>query len=144
MRPLQMTTRQGIIAIAVVAALLAAEDTRQQWIYLRRRALSHAHAEASWRLSLATCVRDVEKKERLGSALSIQPGSLMLALEPVHRLVDEKSSYDAYWEVMNLPIARRRLDNARDNVVYHAAMRRKYEFASRRPWLSVAPDPISP
>jgi hypothetical protein len=29
-------------------------------------------------------------------------------------------------------------------LLYHAALRRKYELASRRPWLSVEPDPPEP
>ena len=36
------------------------------------------------------------------------------------------------------------IDRLRRRISYHAALKRKYELASRRPWLPVEPDPPEP
>ena len=137
----RMTTRRWMIAIAMGALLLAGEIAiKRRAEYLRLAGL-HAHEEACCRLGLIECVRYIEEGERLGERMSIHADPATLALEPLHRLLDSKSDYEAYERVMNLPFRRSALDNWITRIAYHVALRRKYEVASKRPWLSVEPGP---
>ena len=86
----RMTTRRLMVFIAVVAALMTAEMTRQRWVNLRRQAAYHAHAEACLRIALASTLHDVEEGVRLSKRMSKDGDVLTLALEPLHRVFDSK------------------------------------------------------
>jgi hypothetical protein len=145
----RMTTRRWMIVIAVGAVLLGAETTRQRRVAFRRRATDHARAEKSYRRHLDCYLQKVEEGERLTSRMSpssrrfVDVSMLTQALAPLGRLADSRPDFEAS-EARNLPMYRSAVDRFAADVAYHAAMRHKYELASRHPWLSIEPDPPAP
>jgi hypothetical protein len=133
-----------MVFIAVVAALMTAEMTRQRWVYLRRRAANYAHEEACLRIALASNLHDVEEGVRLSKRISRDGDILTLALEPLHRVVDSKPDYDSYLKLIDLPLRRLNVENLKGRLADRAAMRQKYELALKHLWLPIDPGSHKP
>jgi hypothetical protein len=141
MRAFRMTTRRWMIAVAAAAILLGAEDMRRRRDHLRRRAGEEARTEEMYRRHLAFYRQKVQEGERLAGPRSWPADPMSTrALDPLRRLLDGRPEPEPY-AVRNLAMFRSAVERFTSDVARHAALRRKYERASGRPWLPVEPDP---
>lgn len=118
----RLVIRSLLIALAVAAALVAAERTWRRVQRHRQRALMHSQIEALSRTSLDL--------SHAASTAGPADGHSGEPQEPLTRQEEEENRRD-----------RERLERL---ILYHAAMKRKYESAAERPWLPVSPDPPPP
>jgi hypothetical protein len=115
MRAPRMTTRRWMGAVAVVALLIgAARAMDRRSKRFARLATSHAH----------------------------------VAMEHLSTLMDFGGDPPPLEEIEKLPPAvqgpARYLHRAKSLVLYHRALKDKYDRAARYPWLPVEPDPLEP
>lgn len=128
----RFTVRWLMVAVAFVALALGVEVTRRRWAEFRQRAKSYAAME-QYERSLLDGWSTVVRRED-GRAVAIR-GPIAIQV-PSHR-----GGYD---EIRVTPTPGYDAANLRLRADYHARLKRKYERATRYPWLPVAPDPPEP
>jgi hypothetical protein len=148
----RFTTRRFIVLVAILATLLASGITVNQLVHLRavyrERAIHHGQEELDARsvLSYVAEIDDAYKEAAVGiddptidaaaakklkELMKSDPDVRMVAFSLVQQKKLEKEMTEPFKEVIK---------SARSEVEYHAYLKRKYERAAARPWLSVLPD----
>ena len=112
----RFTVRRMMIVVAVAAMLLGAYEMLGVSLYRRKQALHFGLAESD-------ALRELADHERITALIKGQAGTTARDRETKHIALGEQ---------------------ARKRAAYFTAMKRKYEIAAIRPWVSVEPDPPLP
>ncbi len=133
--------RTLMIAVATVAVMLAAGISAQRIMQRRARFLQkaawHAVQARDWLRSGPSTLASDEKR-LIEAELAVEAG-------PRDGPLAEYLAQDAADMRSRLEGTRRGyVPHSREMADYHEQMRRKYQLAASRPWLSVDPDPPPP
>ena len=134
----RMTIRRWIIVVILVATALTLWTMEQRSRGLRRRAAFHAaeSEQLTFYYEVETqCLADLERELEVD-----------LSLTRKHRGSSQALRYleSAERNIGKTEESRAILRAVAEQIEHHAHLRRKYEQASSRPWVSVSPDPPEP
>jgi hypothetical protein len=121
---MRLKIRTLMIGVAVVAVLIGVGISVRRSIFLSREAASCSWFESFWR-------------ERADDSRKLAEDFSQLAKEY------PKGSYVSELRGLAANLAKKS-DQEVERADYYGRMKAKYEAASRRPWLSVKPDPPMP